>query len=374
LSVPQATPFGPYISSDVFTSIKNAVESEFIVQEASVEFGVPTFIVLPCPTKEPFKRLFDKLKPVGYVPLLRKEAGRLVMRSVPQPPRKPPKMSKMWINLALFLGTFGTVFYTGYAQSTDIIFQKYLMPNANVIMQAFFFTASLLAIIGLHELGHKISCELDGIEASMPYFIPGFPPYGTFGAVIFQKGPPINRDQLFDLGISGPVVGFIVTLIVMVIGIQMSFLVPESQLSLWLKIYPNIQFIPAPLIYTLLWDFIRPVPEGFIPYLHPVGWAAWIGALVTFLNLMPVWQLDGGHIARSALGPKGHRIASMIGIAVLMLAGWWWLGILLLFLSWRTTHPGPLDDVSQITKSRRIGALLVIGIIILCGVVWSPLS
>jgi Zn-dependent protease len=371
LSTQQAPPSGPYVTSDVFTSIKNVVESEFIVQESYVDFGVPTFIILPCPTKEPFKRLVDKLKPVGYVPLLRKEAERLIIRVFP---KSPPRPSKIWVNLILFLGTFGTVFYAGYLQSTDIIFLKYLMPNADVIMQAFLFTASLLAIVGLHELGHKIACELDGIEASMPYFIPGFPPYGTFGAVIFQKGPPVNRDQLFDLGISGPVVGFIVTLVVMVIGIKMSFFVPESQLALWLKIYPNIQVIPAPLVYNLLWNLIRPIPEGFIPYLHPVGWAAWIGAMVTFLNLMPVWQLDGGHIARAALGPRGHRIASMIGIASLILAGWWWLGIFLLFLSWRATHPGPLDDVSQITRSRRVGALLVIGIIILCAVVWSPFS
>jgi len=344
------------------------VESEFKVQDAYLEFGVPTFVIATVPTKEPFRRLALKMKRRGYYPLIRKELGRLVIRVRPKPVLKPPKL---WINLALLLATTITVFIDGYMHSSHPIFSSYLLQLdfLGKTLQTTLYTGAIMAIFGLHEIGHKVACEFNRMEATLPYFIPGIPGVlPTFGAVIMQREPPINRDQLFDMGVSGPLTGFVVLVLVTFLAFQSSFLVPETQALLWKKM-GLVEFISSPLLFHIIGGVVRPSPDNFIVFLPPIGYAAWLGAVVTFLNLMPAWQLDGGHIARAVFNPKLHRNVSIISVAVMFLIGWWTMALFLAIFMSRAQHPGPLDDVSPLSNVRKIIAIGILAILILCAVI-----
>jgi membrane-associated protease RseP (regulator of RpoE activity) len=255
------------------------------------------------------------------------------------------------------------------------------MPNKSVFLNALYFTLAMLAVFGLHELGHKFITMFRGVEASMPYFIPAPPGTGiggTFGAVIVQKEPPVNRDALFDLGLSGPLVGFFTTVIVSVIGLKLSFVVPLEEVTSWMITYPRaLQTTSIPLIINLLSLVVKPVPDSvnYRLILHPVGFAAWVGALVTFINLIPAWQLDGGHISRAILGRSYHKIASIIGIIVLLLTGYYVMAAMIVFFMMRSDDraEAPLDDISPLSQSRKALVLVYFALIALNLVVIIPL-
>lgn len=353
---------------EAFLEIRSMVASEFTIIDSYLEFGVPTFITAPGPTKEPFKRLALKMKQQGYYPMLRKEAERHMIKITPKPFLKPPRL---WINLVLFTAACGTILIDGYLQSSNPVFAKHLLnlTFTDTILQAVFYTGCILAIFGLHEVGHKVACEFNNMDASLPYFIPGIPGVlPTFGAVIMQREPPVNRDQLFDLGFTGPIVGFIILIFVTLLAFQTAFLVPESQALAWEQM-GLIQYIPSPLLFYVIGEIIRPSPEGFVLFLSPIGRAAWLGAIVTFLNLMPAWQLDGGHIARATFGPKLHRAVSMVSVAILFLMGWWTMALFLVLFMGRGQHPGPLDDVSSLSKTRKLMTIVILGILISCAII-----
>ena len=218
------------------------------------------------------------------------------------------------------------------------------------------FTAAVMAIIGAHEMAHKLASNKHGVEATYPYFIPGLPPIGTFGAVIQQKSMAPNRDALFDLGMSGPVIGFIITIFVTIVGLQLSqltFTLPE-----------NASPLQVPLLFDLIAANFPPIGRGTILLLHPVAYAGYIGMLVTMLNLLPAGQLDGGHVARVLLGDRARTILSYIAILALLLIGAWLMAILVFFLV-RYPHPGSLDDVSPLSMSRKLVAIALIAIFVL---------
>ena len=255
------------------------------------------------------------------------------------------------------------------------------MPGASPYLEAGVFAIGLLAIIGLHEFGHKAATVVHGLDASFPYFIPGPPPIGTFGALISLKGPPTNRDQLFDLGLSGPVVGFIVTMVVGTISMLFGpALTPAklSQLTTWdstcstylqvTSCFSNVSFPAQPLILVLLSNLTGYINPNVI-YDQQLFFAAQIGALLTFLNIVPAWQLDGGHISRAVFGPGGHRIATVIGLGLLLISGFWAFAILVLVMM-SFTRRGfagvePLDDVSPVSNSRKILYLVGIAMLVL---------
>ena len=343
------------------------IESEFTVESVVYEFGLPYFLVrLPPRHKENFERLVGKLKPYGLIPLLRRgPLGEPIIRILLKPPSKKPSR----IPLILFIITCITIFISGYFNSMvwNILFQE------NIFLHAAFFTVGLLAIVGLHELGHKTAAALRGIEATMPYFIPG-PPFpigfGTLGAVIMQKEPPTNRDSLFDLGFSGPITGFIVTLIVAAISLGMAKTVDPAMLAQLEAQGIRIINLPTSLAWEILARLILPRAEGTLTLTPPLGLAAWIGFIVTFLNLLPAWQLDGGHIARAMFGEKGHLIASFLGIIVAFATGFWFFGLIILFFMGRR-HMGPLDDLTPLSRSRMaLGGVAYLILILSAVLLW----
>ena len=333
-----------------FEQVRDMVELEFDAEDSFVEHGVPTFYVrLRKDSKEAFLRLTKRLESLELIAVLRSIDEKTVLRVVRKPSTKPNRNT---LNIGLFFATLGTVFLSGYLQS----------PN---IVGAVMFTVAILAILGSHEMGHKLLADRHAVEATYPYFIPGFPPIGTFGAVIQQKSLAPNRDALFDLGFAGPVAGFIVSMIVTLIGVQLSELVPITEVP------EDAWFIQVPLLFQFITMLFPPSGVGEVIQLHPVAFAGWVGMVVTMLNLVPVGMFDGGHVARSLVGEKAHRILSYLGIILLVVISYP-MAFLALIFSFRK-YPGPLDDVSRPTTLRKLAALGLIAVFILSVVPIFPL-
>jgi len=333
-----------------FEQIRVMVESEFDVEDGFVEHGVPTFYVrLREDSKETFLRLTQRMESLGLIPVLRRREEKVVLQAMPKPSTKP---SRNIINIGLFFATLGTVFLSGYLLSLDII-------------DALMFTGAIMAILGSHEMGHKLLADKHAVEATYPYFIPGIPPIGTFGALIQQKSLPPNKDALFDLGVAGPIFGFIVAVIVAIIGLPLSHLEIVDTATATL---------PTPMLFQLIINILPPmgtVPSNgdgiLVVVLHPLAFAGWVGMFVTLVNLVPAGMLDGGHVTRSFLGERTRTVLAYLTIVMLFMMGppFYFMAFIALFFS-MYRHPGPFDDVSKITTSRKVAALALILIFILC--------
>ena len=348
--------------------VEEAISGLFDVSERYFYMDQPKYVVLPKGLGDPknvikkaFEDLVKVLRPLDFMPVLGKERDQYIITLGKVPPSGDSNNRR---NLILFLATCCTIFLDGYLRSNNPILYDILMPNTPVFLNAFYFTIAILAIFGIHELGHKAITMIRGVEASMPYFIPAPPGMGgTFGAVITQKQPPTNRDALFDLGLSGPLVGFIVTVIIAIVGLNLSFVVPIGEVDVWMAAYPGIQFqsIPFPLLLNLISDFFNPTSGEMVLLLHPVAFAAWVGCLVTYINLIPAWQLDGGHISRALIGRSYHKTVSIAGIVLLVISGYFIMAMMIGYFMMRTPQnafEGPLDDISPLSTSRKMLVLV----------------
>jgi hypothetical protein len=358
----QARPVSELTPADVskFEKFKDLVESTFQVEESFLHYGTPTFYVKHQQNlKGAFLKLLKSLDQNDFVPILRKKENKIVLQIVPKPAAKP---SRSLINIILFFATIGTLLVTGYFQSVPL-WRHELMSDP--FLGAALFTGGLMAIIGTHEMGHKLTATKHRIQATYPYFIPGPPPFGTFGAVIKQKSLPPNKDALFDIGASGPILGFIVAVIVTAVGLMYSF--PISLLEAEAM---GAEFIPVPIVFLLFSSMIWPnLPPGVVIMLHPMAVAGWIGVLITMLNLMPIGMLDGGHTVRGSLGEKARSLLSFVAILTLVVLGYFFFALIAFFLSLQR-HPGPLDDVTQLSKSRKFVAVVLVVIFVLCLPEW----
>ena len=358
--------------------LRSLIERKFRVTDVFFDqTGTYAFVVADDPFKQKFVELVNELASDNFIPVIRRENQRLTIRVLR---RAPPKQTRPIINLMLFLATIGSIFVAGYTLwNSNTFLKEVLLANANGYEQAALFAASLLSIIGLHELGHKVAAKMHRLDATMPYFIPGPPPFGTFGAVISLRSPPVNKDQLFDLGFSGPLVGFLATIGVTIFSFQTGIIVAEPQVQLWAG-KGLVSFVTWPssplLLYLLDLLQIRHVPAGSVLIFTQIEFAAWVGALLTFLNILPIWQLDGGHISRAVFGSHGHKIATIIGLGVLFVTGYWFFALFLVLwmFAGRRALSGvePLDDVSPLTFPRKLAFGLALVILVLCFVVINP--
>ena len=347
---PDETAEATFIQQADFERISQMVSARFQVEESLLEHGIPSYYLKqPQETKRAFLDLLKSLESISMVALLRKIDGRVVLKVVPKPQVKPSNILVNWI---LLFATIGTTFLTGYVLSLDFAGTGLM---SSPFVGAALFSVAIMTVLGAHEMGHKLTADRNGIDATPPYFIPGPPPIGeaiglgTFGAVIMQKSLPPNRDALFDIGSSGPIVGFILALVASVVGLLYSPISPSAA---------NGQAVPAPLIFEIIGTFIPRLSERA---LHPVAFAGWAGVVVTMLNLLPVAQLDGGHAARSLFGEKGRTVLTVLSVLLLVLTDFWPMAIFVLFMS-TYRHPGPLDDVSSLSNGRK---LLAVGLVVI---------
>jgi membrane-associated protease RseP (regulator of RpoE activity) len=235
-----------------------------------------------------------------------------------------------------------------------------------VLLQGLPFSLTLLTILLAHEFGHYLAAMYHHVDSSLPYFLPS-PFLGTFGAFIRVRSPIYSKRVLFDIGVSGPLAGFVFLLPALGIGLALSKIVPG--------IVPQGTFhFGVPGLERLLESAIFPgVAPGDI-YLHPVGRAAWVGIFTTALNLLPIGQLDGGHILY-AFFPRRHRLVSLlVAMALLPLCMYWWVwapwGLIMFWLGRR--HP-PIEDPSDLGRGRRILGWLALVVFLLCFIV-APIS
>ncbi len=325
--------------------------------------------------KPAFKALADDLTGTPYLPRIRWIVDKYHISILNRPPAGEEEYTR---HILLFAATVLTVLFDGYLRSNNPILTEELMPGVPAILNAIVFTFAILIIFGVHEYGHRYIAVKRGINASQPYFIPAPPGMGgTLGAVIAQREPPVNRDALFDLGLAGPLAGFVVTILVGLLGISMSFVVSGAQATMWMIEYSNIRFqiTPQPLILEMIINLIKPTLENEVLILHPVAFAAWVGCVVTSINLIPSWQLDGGHIIRAFVGKETHKIISVAGVLLLVISGYMFMGVLVAFFLMR---PGvesvePLDDLSGLSVSRKLGMILYVVIILLSLVSLIPM-
>jgi membrane-associated protease RseP (regulator of RpoE activity) len=223
-------------------------------------------------------------------------------------------------------------FRTRTAFDVNFIFEAYsrLFHGDLAICSGFKFSLPLLTILVAHELGHYIGCRIWRVEASLPFFLPSPTLLGTFGAFILVRSPFYRRRALFDIGVSGPIAGFIALLPFLLIGIAKS------------RIVPGIG-VHAPFTFgmPILMRFVEAICFPGVPItslaLHPMAMAAWAGLLATALNLLPIGQLDGGHIIYAMAGERWHRFVSTLAVAVLFALGflywpwWFWAFVMYLF-------------------------------------------
>ena len=271
-----------------------------------------------------------------------------------------PKIPRVhWI---LFLLTVFTTLLAG-----AIMEGAQILDNPLDLIKGVPFSFTLMFILGTHEFGHYYYAQKHKVDASLPFFIPA-PPFlfliGTFGAFIKIKSPIYRKDALLQIGAAGPIAGFIIAVPALILGLFLSDIVEKSDIQGALILGDSI------LMKILTWVTHPDLMESQDIMLHPIAFAGWIGLLVTMLNLLPIGQLDGGHVAYAMLGEKQKFIGQAAFILLVPLSffsiNWLVWGLLLLLLMRTVKHP-PIQDIHiPLSESdKRIGYICLL-IFILC--------
>lgn len=256
----------------------------------------------------------------------------------------PNKLTR--IHVLLFVLTFITTTSAGAFMSGVIPWE-----HPEKIYVGLPFSLTLILILLTHEMSHYIASRIHHVAATLPYFIPAPSIIGTFGAVIKMRPPIPDRRSLIDIGASGPIGGFIIAVIACVVGLHYSEVRPTGE------IHEGLVF-GSSLLFNFLSNIVLNVdPAKYDIMLHPVAFAGWIGLLVTSLNLLPIGQLDGGHITYALFGDKHTLISgSMLPILVILGIKYWegWLiwAVLMIFLGYR--HPPVVYPYIQLDRNRKL--------------------
>lgn len=331
--------------------------------EYKVEYGASS--------KAAFKTLYAGLLPKGFTPWLTgtKNESTLVVRKR-QPPR--PAVSRVPILMALL--TLASVVAFGVLERS--VYAKFApgIPDYVVVIS---YSASILAILAAHELGHRFVADREHLASPTPYLIPGIPDFTaslpSLGIVSLQREPAVNRDAVFDLSIAGPLAAFVVTVVLYFVS---GFAAVQSSLPLAgnqvVNAYVSVSQVNPSVVQmaidSALSGFTPAVAQGYFR-LSPVNDAAAIGFLLTFLNLLPMTFFDGGYMAASVFGSRGVRLAtylSVLGLVTLDTPTYWVPAIIVLLIASRQPRGLVLDEVSGARPSKRLVLLLAFLLALLC--------
>jgi len=267
----------------------------------------------------------------------------------------------------LLAGThFAAAYAHNQAASIDTFLQTFTLAYRHpaALLAGLPFAITLMAILLAHELGHYFACRYHQIRSSYPMFIPAPTLIGTFGAFILIRSPIRSARALFDVGASGPMVGFLLAIPAMAYGVLHAKVIPALASDGSADLIFGV-----PGLMNLIAAVIKPNAHAGDLILHPVGRAAWVGLFATALNLLPVGQLDGGHILRS-VSPRLHRMVSLILPLALVPMGYFlWRGWLIwaaLLFGVRYFRAAPIYDPTPLDPNRRFGALLALLVFLLC--------
>lgn len=312
--------------------------------------------------EEKFESLRISLIEKQYIPMIRYEQGEYIIYVTKRPKGKKPK--SVWVNIILLIATVFTTALAGAFQWVDIDQVDWFnMFSFGYLLQGFiFFSVPLLLILGVHEMGHYFVSKKHRVDASLPYFIPLPPPFilGTFGALISTREPIPNRKALLDIGIAGPLCGFLVAIPVSLIGF---YLMQQNPLPLpssgtGIILVPPLLLVWMQNLFSISGDYV----------IHPTLFAGWVGIFLTAVNLLPAGQLDGGHIVRAIVKEK-HKYISWLVIFLLAGLSYYYTGwlmfaiIILLFIG--TQHQPPLNEITPLDTRRKLLGLLILIIFIL---------
>jgi membrane-associated protease RseP (regulator of RpoE activity) len=354
---------GPPLSelSDVFRVYETRE-----MEDRLVYYGEPL-----APHETIVERVWPRFRERGYEVKLTEQTGEHVLVAEPI---DVGMEGIPWTNVVLLVATIASTLYAG---TMWYYVRDPLGQPVETVLTVWPFAAAVLGVLGIHELGHYVLSRYHDVDATLPYFIPMPTIIGTMGAVIKIKGQMPDRKALFDIGVAGPLAGLVATVIVTAIGLALD----PIQVPQWVLDSPNtmqVQFGYPPLFQAIALLMNRPMAYADPSMaVNPVVFGGWVGMFVTFLNLLPVGQLDGGHLLRSLIGERQATVAAIVPAVLFALAGylfyfedvgsavglWGFWGLLaLVFAFVGPAHPvteQPLD-----TKRKLLGLMtLLLGVL-----------
>ncbi|MFB6110073.1 MAG: site-2 protease family protein [Halodesulfurarchaeum sp.] len=303
--------------------------------------------------------VWPQFRRAGYEVRLDRRLGEHVLIAQP---RTADEGSLPWTNVVLALATVLSTLLVGT--------QWYYVrdPLSPAVLQALPFTLAVMGVLGTHELGHYVMSRHYDVPASLPYFIPFPSIIGTMGAVIQVKGRIPDRRALFDIGVAGPLAGLLATVVVTAIGLSL----PPVTVPDWVLAQSTITVdFHYPLLLTAIAAAMgEPLSYGSATVVNPVVIGGWVGMFITFLNLIPVGQLDGGHLLRAMVGPAQERVAPLVPLALFGLAAglylftdagqmvsvWIIWGLLAMVATW-IGSASPISEASLGRRRQLLGVL-----------------
>lgn len=288
-------------------------------------------------------------------------------------PARPKFQDRRYVHLLLLLLTLATTTCSGvgHYESFKVGFSSVPsgLSGTQAVLGGLWYSLTILAILGCHELGHYWACRYYDVDASRPFFLPvPLPLTGTLGAFIRIREPIPSKRMLFDIGIAGPIAGFLVAVPALVMGIAMSNVIELPD-----PLPPLTMYLGEPLLYKAIsWLFWGLPPDGYSVNMHPMAFAGWFGLLATALNLFPIGQLDGGHISYAVLGRRSSHITLVMVATALVLSYFstsWvvWTGLMIVMLTvFGRHHPRTYDEEVPLDSTRKRLALVALVIFIVC--------
>lgn len=298
---------------------------------------------------ESFDIVYERFKGKKIYPFYRRKGGEYYL-TLNGAERKEVKIPG-YAHLLLLFATLVTVSLAGYLHWAE-----------GDIKGSFLFAGGLMGILGIHELGHYVQARIKKTEATLPFFIPMPPnifPFGTLGAVITMGEPLKDRSALIRVGIAGPLAGFLLSLPVLYLGLENSTLIPVEQAMA----EDELVFIMPLAMQLISGAVLNPGPQASIDP-HPLAMAGWIGLFVTSINMIPLGQLDGGHVLRALFPYRSSQLYKsifilLIAMGILVWPGWLMWALVAYALT-RLRHPGPLNDVTGMSRKEKLIALVYV--------------
>jgi membrane-associated protease RseP (regulator of RpoE activity) len=368
--------------------LRRNVEGVLAIRDRQVRGGMVVFHgdLMTEPSRA-LDLLIARFRPLGYTPYLREEPGGVAVQAWPASETAPP--GRVGVNVVLFALTLVSTLFAGLSFVGSPTFDALRSDRSMAFLAGAPFALTLLAILGVHELGHYFTARHYRASVSLPYFIPAPFLFGTLGAIILLRSPARDRNALFDIAAAGPLAGLAVALPAALLGFAWSSVVPAPE-------HGYMAFGDSLLTWGLSYLRFGHIPQGYMLFTHPMADAAWAGFLVTALNLFPVGQLDGGRIAYALFGRHHRKIgkATVVGLLILGATSFFWTlripgadivsalassmnwfvwaGLISLLVGFH--HSPPLDDLSPISPGRRVvGIACLILMVVLIPPPISPL-
>ncbi len=266
-------------------------------------------------------------------------------------------MRRYLLNIVLFIGTVVTTLIAGALQAGVNPLESF-----SNLLRGCPFSFTIMAILLSHEMGHFFASKRHGLDATLPYFIPAPTIMGTFGAIIRMRSPVWHKKALLDIGAAGPLAGMVVTIPALIYGLSISEVKVVEAAGAGIRLGDS-------LLLSFLTQFMfGELPKGHEIFLHSVAFAGWIGLLVTSMNLLPIGQLDGGHIAYALFGRYQEGVSRMVLAGLFAVGILWWNGWLVwaaLSIVFGLRHPPPVYPMISLNKVRRLIGVLCLIIFVL---------